>query len=111
MGQIQPVGGVVEKIEGFFAVCRKVGFTGNQGVIIPYSNIINLVLSEMVQEAIRQGQFHIWAIKTIDEGMEILTGIEAGQRNAKGLYPVGSINFLAEKRLRDMAKATKAFDN
>ena len=111
MGQIQPVGGVVEKIEGFFAVCRKIGLTGQQGVIIPHSNILNLVLDEEVQAAIRRGQFHVWAIRSIDEGLEILTGLEAGQRNAKGQYPAGSINFIVEKRLRDMAKATKAFDN
>jgi lon-related putative ATP-dependent protease len=111
MGQIQPVGGVVEKIEGFFAVCRKIGLTGQQGVVIPHANVINLVLSPEVQDAIRAGRFHVWAIRTIDEGLEILTGVEAGQRNTKGQFPAGSVNHQVEKRLRDMAKATKAFDN
>lgn len=111
MGQIQPVGGVVEKIEGFYAVCRKVGLTGKQGVVIPWQNLINLVLGDEVQIAIEEGKFHVWAIKSIDEGLEILTGIHAGIRNAKGLYPVGSVNYLVEKRLRDMAKATKDFGN
>lgn len=111
MGQIQPVGGVVEKVEGFFAVCKKVGLTGSQGVIVPWQNVINLILSPELQEALRDGRFHVWAIRSIDEGLEILTGLPAGARTAKGGYPAGTVNFLVEKRLRDMARATKEFGN
>lgn len=107
MGEIQPVGGVVEKIEGFHAVCRKAGLTGGQGVIIPRQNIQNLVLNHEVQESIQSGEFHIWAISTINEGMEILSGLPAGERNAKGHYDPGSLNFLVERRLREMLKAGK----
>jgi len=102
MGQIQPVGGVVEKIEGFYAVCRKTKFTGTQGVIIPKQNINNLILNSEVQEAIAKNSFHIWAIETIDEGMEILTGLPAGKRNSKGLFSGDSINGIVEKKLKEL---------
>lgn len=108
-GQIQPVGGINEKIEGFYEICRKTGLTGTQGVIIPVQNVQNLVLNPGVQEAVRQGKFFIYAIKTVYEGLEILTGIEAGTRNAKGHFPNHSINALVEKRLQEMAITVKDF--
>ncbi len=104
-GQIQAIGGVNEKIEGFFYSCRKSGLTGEQGVIIPASNISHLMLSEEVVEAVSNGQFHIWAIQTIDEGIPLLTGMEAGERQPDGTYPTGSLNYLVMERLRSFAKS------
>ncbi|MFW5684623.1 MAG: AAA family ATPase [Spirochaetota bacterium] len=111
MGQIQPVGGISEKVEGFYEICRKIGLTGSQGVIIPRQNIPQLILNPDVQQAVAEGQFHIYAIETIDQGMEILTGMEAGIRNDEGHYPEGSLNGLVEQRLREMAKVVKDFGN
>lgn len=104
-GQIQAIGGVNEKIEGFFYSCRKSGLTGEQGVIIPASNISHLMLSEEVVEAVSNGQFHIWAIQTIDEGIPLLTGMEAGERQPDGSYPTGSLNYLVMERLKSFAKS------
>jgi len=109
MGQIQPVGGISEKVEGFYEVCKKIELTGTQGVIIPRQNIPNLILNPEVQRAVAEGRFHIYAIETIDEGMEILTGMEGGVRNADGHYPEGTLNALVEHRLRDMAQVVKDF--
>ncbi|TVQ28903.1 MAG: ATP-binding protein [Spirochaetaceae bacterium] len=109
MGQIQPVGGVSEKIEGFYEVCKKIELTGNQGVMIPRQNLPNLILHPDVQQAVRDGQFHIYAIETIDEGLEILTGMPAGVRDARGRYPAGSLNAMTEERLREMARLVKEF--
>jgi predicted ATP-dependent protease len=111
MGEIQPVGGVIEKIEGFYEVCRQQELTGEQGVIIPIQNIESLILSHDVNEAISSGRFHIWAIRTIDEGMEILTGMEAGDRDADGRFPADSINAIVENRLREMAEIMKEHDD
>ncbi len=96
-GEIQPIGAVNEKIEGFFDVCNARGLTGEQGVIIPARNVRHLMLREDVVEAVRQGRFHIWAVSTVDEGIGILTGVEAGERDEKGAYPPDSVNgrFLA----------------
>lgn len=90
-GEIQPIGGVNEKIEGFFEVCKKKGLTGSQGVLIPHQNVKNLMLNDEVIDAVKQGQFHIYAIETIEEGIEILTGKEAGQRKADGSFTEGSV--------------------
>ncbi|WP_455382567.1 AAA family ATPase [Salinispira pacifica] len=114
MGQIQPVGGISEKIEGFYAVCRRLGLTGTQGVIVPLQNIPNLILSREVEEAIEAGAFHIYAVQTIDEGLEILTGMPAGSRrlDANGRpvdFPEGTVNYLVEKRLKEMAFQMKDF--
>jgi predicted ATP-dependent protease len=110
-GQIQPVGGINEKIEGFFAICRKTGLTGTQGVMIPVQNVQNLVLNHDVQAAVRAGQFHIYAVSTVYEGIEILSGICAGERNAKGQFPSGTVNARVEARLRDMARTVKDFES
>ncbi|MBC7259161.1 MAG: AAA family ATPase [Chloroflexi bacterium] len=97
-GEIQPIGAVNEKIEGFFDVCKARGLTGEQGVIIPSRNVRHLMLREDVIQAVREGKFHIWAVSTVDEGIAILTGVEAGERDEKGEYPPDSVNgrFLAK---------------
>jgi lon-related putative ATP-dependent protease len=105
-GEIQPIGGVNQKIEGFFDVCRTLGFTGSQGVMIPAQNVKNLMLRADVVEAIEAGRFHIYAVSHVDEGIEILTGVSAGQR-MEGLYPEGSIHALVEKRLQTMFEAMR----
>jgi predicted ATP-dependent protease len=107
-GVIQPIGGVNQKIEGFFDVCREKGFTGDQGVMIPIQNVRNLMLRDDVVEAVRQGRFHIYAVRSIDEGIEILTGIPAGAR-ANGAYPEGTINYQVDKRLQEIAEGLRKF--
>ncbi len=109
MGDIQPVGGVSEKIEGFFEVCRKTGLTGTQGVVIPRLNLPNLILSAETQEAVRNGSFHLYAVSTVDEGLEILTGIPAGVRGSRGAFPPRSMNGRVQRRLREMALQVKDF--
>ena len=104
-GQIQAIGGVNEKIEGFFDVCKAKGLTGEQGVMIPRSNVRHLMLREDVVEAVRRGEFHIWAVETIDEGIEILTGVPAGERGPDGRFPKGTVNYLVDKRLRELMEA------
>ena len=99
-GLIQPVGGINEKIEGFYKICKLKGLTGEEGVIIPHQNIENLMLEDEVIEAVERGDFKIYAVKTIDEGIEILTGIEAGEMDENGQYPEGTINYLVQERLR-----------
>lgn len=103
-GYIQPIGGVNEKIEGFFQICKLRGFNGEQGVIIPKQNIRNLHLSDEIIEAVKDKKFHIYAITTIDEGIEILTGVPAGKRNKEGKFPADSINYLAQEKLKKFAK-------
>lgn len=98
-GDIQPIGGVNEKIEGFFDVCAHRGLTGDQGVIIPRTNVGNLMLREDVISAVREGKFHIYAIDTVDDGIEILTGIKAGKANAKGEFPKDSVNWKVKQSL------------
>ncbi|HUM78948.1 MAG TPA: ATP-binding protein [Candidatus Saccharicenans sp.] len=109
-GEIQPIGGVNEKIEGFFAVCRAKGLTGTQGVIIPYQNVSNLMLSEEVIQAVKNGQFHIYPIKTIDEGLEILTGVKAGERQEDGNFEEGTVNYLVDMELERLALAWREFE-
>ncbi|MGB9886865.1 MAG: Lon protease family protein [Moorellales bacterium] len=99
-GEIQPVGGVTAKVEGFFRVCRLKGLTGRQGVIIPHQNVRHLMLSEEVVEACRQGKFHIWPVRTVDEGLTILTGIPAGERRPDGTYPPGTVHHFVLEKLR-----------
>ncbi|MBS7638743.1 ATP-dependent protease, partial [Candidatus Bathyarchaeota archaeon] len=108
-GEIQAIGGVNEKIEGFYQVCKVKGLNGRQGVVIPESNVQNLVLKEEVVEAIRQGKFHIYPVKTIDEGIEILTGLKAGERRPDGTFEEGTVNYLVQKRLEEMAEAIKEY--
>lgn len=109
LGKVQPIGGVNYKIEGFFAVCKAKGLTGDQGVLIPRSNVRNLMLKDEVVEAIREGKFHIWSVETIDQGIEILTGIPAGERQPDGSYPEGTINRGVDSRLREMLECMKKF--
>lgn len=109
MGEIQPVGGISEKIEGFYEICKKIGITGSQGVIIPRQNLPNLILSTEVQQAISEDRFHIWAIETIDEGIQLLTGAPAGLRGPRGSFESGTINAMVESRLRAMAHQVKNF--
>ncbi len=108
-GEIQPIGGVNYKIEGFYDVCRAKGLTGTQGVIIPALNVPELMLRKDVVEAVRQGTFHIYPVKTIDEGIMILTGREVGERDEAGAYPENTINDLVDKKLRSIAQSLKAF--
>ncbi len=108
-GDIQPVGGVTKKIEGFFDVCRAQGLSGQQGVIIPEQNIPNLTLREDVVEAVHAGKFHIYPVRTIDEGITILTGLEAGERQEDGAYPEGTVNYAVAQRLHQLAKGFKEF--
>ncbi len=108
-GEIQPVGGVTKKIEGFFDVCSIQGLTGEQGVIIPEQNVKNLMLREDVVEAVKEGKFHIYPVKTIDEGIAILTGKEAGERQEDGTYPEGTINYHASRQLEELAKKLAEF--
>ena len=102
LGRVQPIGGVNQKIEGFFEVCRLKGLTGGQGVMIPKSNERHLMLRDEVIEAVQAGTFHIWCVDTIDQGIELLTGVTAGERQDDGSYPEGTVNFLVDKRLREM---------
>ena len=108
-GQVQPIGGVNHKIEGFFYVCQAKGLTGNQGVMIPASNVEHLMLREEVVEAVRQGQFHIYSASTIDEGIEILTGVKAGNKLPDGSFEEESVNQRVSQRLRDMARNLRDF--
>jgi lon-related putative ATP-dependent protease len=108
-GEIQPIGGINQKIEGYFEVCRAVGLTGDQGVMMPFRNLKHLMLRDEVIHAVREGKFHIWAVNTIDEGIGVLTGIEAGKRNDDGTYPEGSINYKVDKCLRDMANKLRYY--
>lgn len=108
-GEIQPIGGVNQKIEGFFKVCSAKGLTGQQGVIIPQQNVRNLMLRDDAVDAVRQGKFHIYSVKSIDEGIEILTGVPAGEKQADGAYPEGTINYLVDKKLKDIAVGLKEF--
>ena len=104
MGEIQPIGGVNEKIEGFFDICLLKGLTGEHGVIIPVSNIDNLMLKDEVIEAVKNNKFHIYAVKKIEEGIELLTGVEAGEINNYGEYEAGSVFYLANKKINEYNK-------
>lgn len=114
-GQVQAIGGVNEKIEGYFDVCQALGAKGDEGVLIPRANIPNLMLAERVRQAVAKGRFHIYPVTSIDEGIEILTGVPAGRLNAKGVYPKGTVNARVIERLtvladkaREAAKKTTA---
>jgi len=109
-GEIQPIGGVDQKIEGFFDVCKVRGLTGTQGVMIPHQNIGDLMLRKDIVEAVSQGKFHIYPVQTIDQGIEILTGVPGGEKKSDGSYPEGTVNFRVDKKLMDLAKAMKGFE-
>ena len=108
-GEVQAIGGVNEKIEGFFEVCKLQGLTGEQGVMIPESNVQNLMLKEEVTEAVNAGKFNIYSVKSIDEGIEFLTGTKAGERRTDGTFEDGTINFLVDKQLKMMADKLKEY--
>ena len=108
-GEVQAIGGVNEKIEGFFDVCRPRGLNEQQGVLIPKSNVQHLMLREDVVEAVRNGQFGVYPVGTIDEGIEILTGVKAGERDSSGRFPAGTINRLVEDKLRSLAERARSF--
>ncbi len=109
MGEIQPIGGVNEKIEGFYYVCKAKGLTGRQGVIIPHQNTRDLMLREEVVAAVRDRRFNVWAVHTVDEGIEVLTGTSAGTPNAKGEYPEDSVNGRTVARLAELARHYQEF--
>lgn len=110
-GEVQAIGGVTDKIEGFFKICKEKGLNKENGVLIPTSNVKNLTLSNEIVEAVKKGEFHIYPISTIDEGIEILTGVEAGQMDGKGNYPEGSINYLVSQKLEKYALNSAKYNN
>ena len=109
LGQVQAIGGVDEKIEGFFDVCRARGLTGDQGVVIPASNVRHLMLREDVVEAARAGKFGVYAVETVDDGIELLTGTPAGAPGPDGQYPAGTVNGRVAARLAELAEKARAF--
>jgi len=108
-GEVQPIGGVNQKIEGFYLTCKQAGLNGKQGVMIPYPNVKDLMLRDDVVKAVKAGKFHIWAVKTIDEGVEILTGLKAGVRGKNGKYPKNSINGLVDAKLKSLVDELMAY--
>jgi predicted ATP-dependent protease len=108
-GQVQPIGGVNEKIEGFFDVCSERGLSGQQGVIIPSSNARHLMLRSDVVAAVEAGRFHIHAVETVDDALTLLMGSPAGVRDGSGRYPEGSINASVDARLRRFAECRRSF--
>lgn len=106
-GEIQPIGGLTDKIEGFFNICKLRGLTGDQGIIMPHQNIKNLNLNDEVIKAVKDGMFHIYAIKNVDEGIELLTGVPAGKKNKNGEYPAGSVNYLVNEKLKKYSLSTE----
>ncbi|MFP3871114.1 MAG: Lon protease family protein, partial [Syntrophobacteria bacterium] len=108
-GEIQPIGGVSRKIEAFFDICKHKGLNGKQGVLIPQKNVTNLMLKPEVVEAVRKGQFHVHPVSTIEQGIEILTGVEAGERREDGTFPEGTLFGKVDDKLREMAEIVKEF--
>jgi len=107
LGEIQAVGSVNEKIEGFFTTCKNIGLTGSQEVIIPQANTRNLMLKAEVVEATRNGKFHIWPISTLDEALSLLTDLDLGELQDDGAYPEGSFNFHVHRRVEEFSEMTK----
>ena len=110
-GEVQAVGGVTRKVEGFYDVCRERGLTGEQGVMVPTANVKNLMLREEVVEAVRAGRFHVWGIGHVDEGIELLMDRVAGERAAEGTFPDGTVHRLVQDRLRAYAEQVRKFSN
>jgi predicted ATP-dependent protease len=108
-GEVQPIGGVNEKIEGYFEVCKARGLNGKQGVLIPQNNVRNLMLKNEVIDAVKAGRFHIYPVKTIEEGIEILTGIPAGKQLEDGGFEKDSLYDRVDRRLREMAETARRF--
>ena len=105
-GEIQPIGGVNEKIEGFFQICKMRGLDGSHGVMIPIQNVDNLQLSDEIIEAVKNKKFHIYSVSTIEEGIEVLTGVPAGKKDKDGHFPAGTINYLVYEKLKKYAKVS-----
>ena len=103
-GEIQPIGGVNEKIEGFFQICKMRGLDGSHGVMIPIQNVDNLQLSDEIIEAVKNKKFHIYSVSTIEEGIEVLTGVPAGKKDKEGHFPAGTVNYLVYEKLKKYAK-------
>jgi lon-related putative ATP-dependent protease len=110
LGRVQAIGGVNEKIEGFFDLCNARGLTGNQGVLIPAANIKHLMLRQDVVDVVAAGKFHVYGVDHVDQGIELLTGLPAGVRDAKGRYPKGSVNRLVDDRLTEITKKRQALE-
>ncbi len=108
-GEVQAIGGINEKIEGFYAVCKARGLKGDEGIMMPQSNVQHLMLSEEVVEAVRKGRFHIYPVENIDQGIEILTGVKAGEAKSDGSYEPGSVNYRVAKKLSEMAERITRF--
>ena len=108
-GEVQPIGGVTRKIEGFFDICKHKGLTGKQGVMIPDKNVNNLMLRRDVVEAVQKGKFHIYPVTTVEEGIEILTGMKAGELQEDGSYPEGTLFRQVDDKLKEMAEVEKEF--
>ena len=106
-GQVQAIGGAIYKIEGFYDVCKAAGLSGRQGVMIPADNLRNLMLDDEVVDAVRAGKFHIYAVSTVDEGIEVLSGVPAGECQEDGTYPEGTVHALVVRRLEEMAKKAR----
>ena len=109
-GNVQAVGGINEKIEGFYAVCKRKGLTGSQGVLIPADNVKHLMLREEIVEAVHDGKFRVYPIETIDQGIEILTGMHAGERQLDGSYPSDTFNHLVDARIANFARIASSYD-
>ena len=109
-GEVQPIGGVNEKIEGFFDICKARGLTGKHGVLIPIQNVGDLMLRDDVTEAVKKKKFHVYAVSTVNQGIEILTGVKAGDQKKDGIFEEGTINFLADHRLRQYAEDWRRFE-
>ncbi len=107
-GHVQAIGGCTEKIEGFFDICSSAGLTGTQGVIIPEQNVKNLILADRVVQAIKEEKFHLYPVSTINQGIELLSGMAAGERGARGNYPVGTFNHAVEKKLKSLHQKSKS---
>jgi ATP-dependent Lon protease len=108
-GEVQAIGGVNQKIEGFFDCCRRVGLTGRQGVMIPEANVKDLMLRKDVVEAVEKGEFHVYSVRTIDQGIEILTGKKAGEPDENGRYPEDTLNYRVDRKLQKLAEGLKEF--
>jgi len=109
LGEVQTIGGVNQKIEGFFRICRERGLTGTQGVLIPATNRLHLQLSDDVVEAVEEGSFRIYPVSTICEGIELLTGVPVGERLPDGSYPGDSVYGKVDRRLEQMAETLRTF--
>jgi predicted ATP-dependent protease len=108
-GRVQAIGGVNEKIEGFFDICKRRGLSGSQGVLVPASNVEHMMLREDVVEAVEDGDFHIYAVRSVDEAMHLLTGVEPGQPDGEGHYPQGTLNERVASKLTDFAQRVRKF--